>query len=212
MKRFVLNLLLLLVGLVAVPAYAQNDSLPMLSVNDLRTCDLLFAVNERGNAITQSTSKLGELPIDHVGILYIKGGKPLVVEATTGYGVRSVGVAQFLADNPVCVVGRVDGINSLKSVTNALRFDGLPYDSLFEPDDSAMYCSELVQKSFVDTLGHAVFGTIPMSFHDATGKILPYWTELYRRHGRKVPDGAPGTNPSQLSNDHRTKLVGWLYK
>lgn len=212
MKELITFILLPLAILLAEPVYGQNDSLPELGVTELRSGDLVFAVNNVGNAITESTSNDKELPIDHVGIVAKDSGETFVVEATTGYGVRRVGLSQFMDDNPLCVVGRVAGLDAVTSIHKAMKYEGLPYDSLFEPDDSAMYCSELVQKSYVDSVGQTIFKTIPMSFHDSTGKILPYWTELYRRHGKNVPEGAPGTNPSQLSKDRRIKLVGWLYK
>lgn len=174
----------------------------------LHTGDLLFVVNENGNAITQSTVSAGQAPIDHVAIFFMRSGKPFVVEATTGRGVSERGVNDFLGDNAVCLVGNVKGLDSKASVDKALAYVGLPYDSLFEPDDSAMYCSELVQKCYVDKRGKAVFHTIPMSFHDASGTIVPYWIELYRRHGRSVPEGAPGTNPAQLAADKSVTIVG----
>ena len=52
---------------------------------------------------------------------------------------------------------------------------------------------------YVGMDGKPIFGTIPMSFHDSTGRILDYWTEFYRQRGMAVPEGLPGTNPGELS-------------
>lgn len=209
MRHFLLFFAFMLC-LSATCAYGQTVVSSTLSAGDLRDGDLLFAVNEEGNAITASTSSGRDLPIDHVGIFFRDGGKSCVVEASARRGVAVTDLAAFLADNHLCVVGRVDSLLADASVSNALRYRGLPYDSLFEADDSAMYCSELVQKSFVDSLGHHVFTTIPMSFHDSTGTVLPFWTDFYRRHGRTVPEGEPGTNPGQLARSPKTKIIGWM--
>ena len=72
---------------------------------------------------------------------------------------------------------------------------------------SAIYCSELVQMCYVDTAGRPIFGTIPMSFHDRSGRILDYWTEFYRQRGMAVPEGQPGTNPGQLSRHSRVTTI-----
>lgn len=198
--------------LTAIPALGQNDSLPELKASDLEYGSLIFAINEHGNSITQSTTKAGDFPIDHVGIIYWECDAPYVIEATRKRGVTVTDLPHFLKRNPVCVVGKVSGVDVFKSVNNALEYHDLPYDYLFEPDDSAIYCSELVQKSFVDSTGNKIFNTIPMSFHDTTGRILPYWIKFYQKHGRSVPEGEPGTNPSQLAKSPKTKLYGMIRK
>ena len=116
-------------------------------------------------------------------------------------------------------------------MTNARKFLGRPYDDIFLPSDSAIYCSELVQKSFVFKDGlkerdhnvkevdskatgsgtkHFVFGTIPMSFHDSTGNVTEFWAKFYSARGLAVPEGEPGTNPGQLSRDPNVKILGRL--
>lgn len=210
MKRIIFMTILfcLSVGNVA----GQKKMLPTLGAGRIEYGELIFSVNNGGNAITKSTASDDELPIDHVGIIVFECDSPYVLEATPEYGVKIASMKDFMSVNPVCVVGKVRGVDAHASVERALKFFGLPYDSLFDASDSAIYCSELVQKSYVDTLGNAIFSTIPMSFHDNAGVILPYWTDFYGRHGKKVPEGEPGTNPAQLARSQRVVLVGWLLK
>ncbi len=175
----------------------------------LKTGDLLFAYDPRGNAITAVTSGYHGLKIDHVGFVVKQKDTVFVAEAISSKGVTLTPLADFLAHNtmpdehyPSVVRGRL----RVKFDETVLRkrlnhYLGLPYDSLYMPDDSAMYCSELVQKCFVLTDGKAVFPTIPMSFHDADGHITPYWKAFYARHGKSVPEGMSGTNPGQLSRE-----------
>ena len=174
-----------------------------IAVDSLRQFDLLFVVNPDGNAITESTTATGQLPIDHVG--YLDQG--CVREAIPGKGVTLTKLSDFMKRNiaidgkPHIFVGRINTEVHLSDEL-ASRYDAhIPYDSLYDPDDSAMYCSELVQKCFVLTDGKAVFPTIPMSFHDADGHITSYWKAFYARHGKSVPEGMSGTNPGQLSRE-----------
>ena len=63
-----------------------------------------------------------------------------------------------------------------------------------------------MQLAFVDRRGRPLFSPIPMSFHDATGRITDYWTQFYARRGLHVPEGQPGTNPGELSQRKQVKL------
>lgn len=183
-----------------------------IAVDSLRQFDLLFVVNPDGNAITESTTATGQLPIDHVG--YLDQG--CVREAIPGKGVTLTKLSDFMKRNiaidgkPHIFVGRINTEVHLSDEL-ASRYDAhIPYDSLYDPDDSAMYCSELIQKALLDKDGHQIFESIPMSFHDASGRILPYWIEFYRKHGREVPEGAPGTNPGHIARSPKVRILGWL--
>ena len=193
-----------------------------LSVSDLRDGDLLFVVSGNGNNITRVTEGVDGKAIDHVAI-YSEGH---VIEAIPVKGVVESPLDSFLvrlAGHESVLVGRVQGADVRKSVANARTFVGLPYDDIFMPGDSAIYCSELVQRSFVSKSstrmaksggdgcgGEAVFGTIPMSFHDSTGRVTDFWTKFYAARGLQVPEGEPGTNPGQISRDPKVRILGPL--
>lgn len=207
--------------LLVATAAAQGDRGDIDSVlvaSDLRTCDLLFVVNHKGNAITQSTTRGGNLPIDHVAIIRREGDSLMVYEAAPGKGVSHATLDRFLSPylcataHPYSIaVGRVDA-SLLDTAATATRFAQIeaPYDSLFLPDDRAYYCSELVQKTFVDRQGNLIFHTIPMSFHNEQGEVLPFWKAFYAQHGMDVPEGTPGTNPSQIAHSPQVTLIGRL--
>lgn len=166
----------------------------------LRTGDLLFHVTARGNAIIAVTPAM----TDHVAI-YV--GNDTVVEAIPGRGVTLTPIdTLLLRETGHYRVGRVRKADRRQSVANALGYIGLPYDSLFLPTATAIYCSELVQLSYVDRHGQPLFSTIPMSFHDSTGLVTPYWQQFYQRHGLPVPEGEPGTNPGELSERPQVKM------
>ena len=185
------------------------------TLTDLRSGDLLFFAPAKDNAITKVTQGIGDVAIDHVAIVRAADSVITTIEAVHR-GVVEMPIdstwARARQKSETVIVGRINGgLNIPASIARALQHLGKPYDFFFEPSDSAIYCSELVQKAFVDIEGKPLFHTIPMSFHTPDGKILPYWTEYYRRAGKTVPEGAPGTNPGQLSRSRRLIILGRLY-
>jgi len=182
-----------------------------LSAFRLQEGDLLFVCSDTANAITQVTSGVEALPIDHVGIVHRIGGDdgPLFVIEAIKPVVCLTPIDTFMCEGPQVLVGRINvAIDVLKSVKNCLNMVGKPYDDLFLPGDSAIYCSELVQLNYVTPGGDLIFDTVPMSFHDATGRVTDYWQDFYSRRGMAVPEGAPGTNPGELSRRPQVTILG----
>ena len=181
------------------------------SVKDLREGDLLFCCTDTANAITAVTSGVEDLPIDHVAVFHRIGGVegiPYVIEAVKP-AVRLTPIDIFLCNNHHVVVGRVKVDFDLpQSVRRCLAMVGKPYDDLYLPGDSAIYCSELVQLNFRSVSNQPVFEPVPMSFHDITGRVTDYWREFYAQRGMTVPEGAPGTNPGELSRRQEVNIIG----
>lgn len=180
--------------------------------------DLLFQVNESNDftdAITTSTADSTFLPFSHVGIVSVENGSVYVIETVPDGGVHKIGLEKFLAGSahtkegkPLVVVYRMkENIDLNSAVANAEKYIGLPYDSAFQPDDSSFYCSELVYKSYLDEQNKPVFSSIPMSFSDSTGSISRLWTEYFRKLKKPVPEGAPGTNPADMSKEQVIREV-----
>ncbi len=172
------------------------------SCQTLKTGDLLFHVAESGNAITDVTSGM----IDHVAV-YL--GNDSVVEAV-GRGVVITPLDSLRKQKGHYVIGRVSNLNAKASTEQALSFVGRSYDWLYLPDNDDIYCSELVLLSYIDRNGRPLFTPIPMSFHDASGRITDYWTKFYARHQMEVPEGLPGSNPSELSRRPIVHMKGRL--
>ena len=194
-----------------------NAELASVSVDSLRCADLLFVVNNKGNAITAVTEGLGQLPIDHVVIFYTDSNThtPSVVQADYK-GVRCGTLQSFCfhdIDTAACfvVVGRIDvPFDSIQSLKNALSHVGKSYDYYYLPDDKEIYCSELVQISYVTDDGKLLFSTIPMTFRNHEGEIPEFWVKHYAKKGIAIPEGEPGTNPGDLSRRKEIKIIGRL--
>ena len=173
----------------------------LVGCSPLHTGDLLFHVVSQGNAITDVTPGM----IDHVAIVMSPDS---VIEAV-GKGVVITPLDSLFRQDGYYLAGRTS-TNKKTTIARSLTFLGRAYDYLYLPDNEEIYCSELVQCSYVDKKGNLLFSTIPMSFHDNTGNITSYWRDFYARHGMDVPEGEPGTNPAELSQRDNVKLLGRL--
>lgn len=191
-KWFIDIIIAIVIGLVATSCQTYS----------LKSGDLLFHVASQGNAITDVTPGM----IDHVAIVMSRDS---VIEAI-GKGVKTTPIDSLRQQDGHYLVGRVKGIDSKQSIANAKHYLGRPYDRLYLPDNDAIYCSELVQLSFVDKHGKRLFSPIPMSFHDATGHITDYWIQFYAKHNMEVPEGELGTNPGELSQRREIRIKGRL--
>lgn len=206
--KSLLPLLCLAQGLAAQTCLKDDCSL-------LRDADLLFFSPDDGNAITDVTSGFQGRRVDHVAIFLRIAGMPCTLEAThRGVVVQPIDstLTRHSRHGGQVFVGRItEGIDIEASLRNALRHLDKPYDFFFEPDDSALYCSELVQKAYRNADGSLVFEPIAMSFHDNRGIITDYWKDYYRKAGKTVPEAAPGSNPGQLSRSKRLRILYRLF-
>ena len=161
--------------------------------------DLLFHVPATGNHITEVTQGTA----DHV-VIYLGGDS--VLESIPGKGVVVSRLSTMLQrESGQYVRGRVRDVDAERSISNACSFIGRPYDSVFSSTTEAIYCSELVQQSYVDKQGKLLFQPIAMSFHDSMGHITSYWQDFYSSRGLAVPEGQPGSNPANLMSQTKTK-------
>ena len=184
----------------------QNDS--------LQSCDLIFVTAPQRNAITDVTEGFQQMPIDHVAIFYRVGNRQRIIEAVPDGGVLIDDLQHFIAKNEgaQAYVGRVQAdIDLSATLKKAFSFVGRPYDYLFLADNDAIYCSELVQFSFVDKQGRLLFSPIPMSFHDNSGHITTFWKTFYSKYDMAVPEGQPGSNPGELSRRRNIAILFRLF-
>ena len=212
LKHIVSNLLLLcLISLVGCSAESFQDE--DISLQNLHEGDLMFVVKETNNPITDATQGINGLKIDHVAIFHHTDSADYALEAY-GKAVSLTPLTKFLdrakgkEGKPLIAVGRVIvDCDMATSMSRALSYLAVHTTISICLMKKKIYCSELVQKSFVDHHGLPVFPTIPMSFHDKDGKILDAWVHFYAFYHREIPEGEPGTNPGQLSRDKAVKVA-----
>lgn len=196
-------LLLTLTVVFCLPLFSQKT---ISNTHLLHDGDLLFVVATETNAITEVTNHSDTPSVDHVGIFHRHSGQAMVLEATYE-GVKETTIEQFLENTSHVLVGRIRGSFDVSgSLAKAHQYLGSPYDFIYFPDDDAIYCSELVMLSYQNKKGVPIFTPIPMSFHDNSGHITPYWEDFYSRRNLDVPEGQPGSNPNELSRRKCVKL------
>lgn len=157
-------------------------------------------------AISSATGEEGGLNLIHVAIAEVKGDSTWIIDATIRHGVDRHPLDTFLRDftlpdgsYPEFIVKRVKGINADTAVERAKTYCGRGYDVRFLPDNEELYCSELVQVSYLDAKGEPVFQSEPMNWLAPDGTMPAYWEWLFGQLGMDVPQGLPGTNPQRMS-------------
>ena len=183
--------------------------------NRLQNGDLIFVGLPMGyhaedgsmdEAISSATGEEGALNLIHVAIAEVRADSVWIIDATIAHGVDRHPLDTFLKDftlrdgsYPEFIVKRVKGVDADAAVERAKSFCGRAYDVRFLPDNEDLYCTELVQVSYLDADGKPVFESEPMNFKAPDGTMPPYWEWLFGLLGMDVPQGVPGTNPQGMS-------------
>ena len=139
MMRFIFIFSLLFASYTAIANYQPHDG------------DIIFQSSQsnQSKAIEQATNS----PYSHVGIIFIKNGKPYVFEAASKVIYTPLDKWINRGKNKTYVIKRLKNhplsqqeITSLKQVAH--KFENKPYDIWFGWDDKYIYCSELVWKIY----------------------------------------------------------------
>ena len=178
-----------------------RDFLSNNSLIDLRPGDLLFFSEEGAmdNAIKASTGQY-----THVAMVESLGQRDTVwiIDATQKHGVSRRPYIFKIDNHPD--VYRVDfraAFYADDAIRRARSFIGQPYDTAFLPDNGALYCSELIYECYRDIADSDthLFEAKPMNWRDKEGNLPEYWIKHFEKLGIPIPEGVPGTNPTDLS-------------
>jgi len=203
------SLLLFLVALVAPVLSAQ--AVPVQPQNG----DLLFvtaATTGLSGAIHDATGKQGALSYDHVALVAHEERGEVVLHADEK-GSRAQDLVSFLADarakHRQVIVYRLKGearTTIPAAIARARTLLGKPYNFTYVQDEASYYCSDFIERAF---RAQHVFATQPMNFKNLqTGEISSYWVDFYKGKGMEVPQGAPGTNPNDMSTSPVLERIG----
>ena len=165
-------------------------------------------------AISSATAQEGKLNLIHVDIAEVEADSIWIIDATIAHGVDRHPLDTFLKDftlkdgtYPDFIIKRVKGADGPAAVERAKSYCGRGYDLRFLPDNEELYCSELVQLSYLDSDGEQIFRSEPMNWLAPDGSIPPYWEWLFSKLGMDVPQGLPGTNPQKMSESEALESV-----
>ena len=167
-------------------------------------------------AIAAATHDGNQLNLIHVAILEVDDKDSLwVIDVTLTHPVKRDSLGGFLKEFtrrdgtlPEMLVMRLkDPSHAKEHVERVKSFIGQPYDYAFQPDNGAMYCSELVYYSYLKPDGTPIFDCYPMNFKNDDGEFPPYWVRLFERIHTPIPQDVMGTNPQAMYKSEALRPV-----
>lgn len=172
---------------------------------ELASGDLLFVRSKDSEMEKAISASTGEYT--HVALVERdKNGYVWVFEADRQEGVRLINFYEWVNEyaNQYDVFRLTQPFDTADVISRAKRLLWKPYDDAFLPDNNKFYCSEFIYECFWKD-GEHLFEAKPMNWRDADGNIPEYWIEHFQKLGVSVPEGVPGTNPTDMS---RSPLLG----
>ena len=200
--------LILLVFLSAIAVQAQQRD-RLAEINTLQSGDLLFLTENRSDMEKAITASTGEYT--HVALVERDSADNVwIIEAFPKKGVRRIPYSQFENDLfvEISTMGSCDiyrltvPFDTAAVIAYAKSLVGKPYDNAFLPDNDAYYCSELIEVAF-----GGLFPPKPMNWRDSNGNLPEYWKKHFEELGMPVPEGVPGSNPTDLSRSPLLKKL-----
>ena len=193
------TLFLLLAAAVQVQAQ-QRDR------RALKSGDLFFLTKNMSDMEKAITSSTGEYT--HVALVERDSNGVWIIEALPKHGVRRIPYRQFERENNIFDIYRLTvPFDTAEVIARAKSFIGQSYDDTFLPDNGKLYCSELIYEAFLDSNGNHLFQNRPMNFRNQRGRMPKYWKKHFKKLGIPVPEGVPGSNPTDLSKSEKLKRV-----
>ncbi len=187
----------------------------------LQIGDLLFQDSDCGpfcDAIEKVTHGINGAKFSHVGLVVKDPSNRLQILEAIGRGVVLTPIDSFLmrsADaqqQPKVIVGRLkEEYQHLlnPAVQAAISYLGQPYDPIFDLNNEAYYCSEMLYFAFKTANNNQpVFQLRPMTFKDPdTGETFPAWLEHFQSLQKFIPENKPGLNPGSMSRSLYLDIV-----
>lgn len=156
--------------------------------------DLLFFEDTAGmgSAVRESTGNY-----THVALVETVGDTLWIIDATPRHGVSRHPMSLETSNSTIYRL--TISFDTIAVLARARNLIGQPYDDAFLPDNGKIYCSELIYEVFLDSVGNHLFKSNPMNWRSKDGNLPEYWQNHFKALDMPVPEGVPGTNPTDLS-------------
>ncbi|MFA5575126.1 MAG: YiiX/YebB-like N1pC/P60 family cysteine hydrolase [Brumimicrobium sp.] len=184
------------------------------NTSNLQSGDFLFVSAKQENlsgAIDKVTQTDKNHHYSHIAMVEVETDSTIwVIHAGTKNGSERVSLQTFLSyyeDNTIDIFRLKDVYHHTipSAIESAKTFLGKPYNYSYILSDTALYCSDLIQRSFAKD---SIFGLYPMTFKDSeTGSFNEYWVEFYKDLGIEIPEGKPGCNPNQMAVNEKLEFI-----
>ncbi len=174
--------------------------------DQLKEGDLLFQHLSCGDfceAIEKVTPAYQNMHFAHVGILIKNEQNQWVVAEAVSKGVCITNLDTFInrSGKKNIYVGRVKPEYTIPTLKEIAKYVEKPYDTVFDINNNAYYCSELVYFLYKNKNGKSIFQLNPMTYKDPeTGKYFPAWVAYFKKMDQPIPEGKPGLNPGSMIN------------
>lgn len=206
------RLILLLIALTGCSISNKDDM-------EWQEGDILFQDIDCGpfcESIEQVTIGYGGARISHCGIFVRDASQNAFVIESGSRGVVYTPLDSFLQrttdskGRPKVMIGRINS-DYKEFIPDFLRkadsLIGKPYDSYFELNNDALYCSELVWLAFTVN-NKPIFDIQPMTFKaPGTDTVFSLWQSYFDELGITVPEGKPGLNPGSISLSGNLRII-----
>lgn len=172
---------------------------------------LLFQQLECGSfceAIMKVTPAYKGEHYSHVGIVFDADTSMFVLEAISK-GVVLTHIDTFVnrTGKSKIYVGIVPK-DYIPKKNQMLRFLNKPYDTIFNINNDAYYCSELVFLLYMNSKNQHFFSLKPMTFKDPdTKEFFQPWVEYFNKMKVPIPEGELGINPGDMMNEREIRIL-----
>lgn len=199
-----LNYLLILIGVFSLGSCVESQSYTP------QNGDIVFqdSQSSQSRAIQLATKS----PYCHVGIVYIRDGKPYVIEAVQPVSVAPLAGWIARGKDGHYVVKRLRDADTHLTQTNLLKMQGVGegmlgknYDSLFEWSDDKIYCSELVWKIYDQGAGIQLGEKSRLGDYDLSHPEVR--DKLVERYGDNIPLESVMVPPSTIYDAQELETV-----
>jgi len=173
-----------------------------------RDGDIIFHTSRSGQSL--AIQRATHSPYSHVGIIFLRDGKPYVFEAIAT--VRYTPLADWTArgtDSRFVVKRLKRGLTKAQVVRlrqSAQKFAGRPYDLYFEWSDGRIYCSELVWKMYSQATGIEIGPLQKLREFDLSDPAVK--AKMRERYGARVPLDEPVISPAAIYDSQLLKTIG----
>jgi len=174
----------------------------------VRDGDIIFQTSRSSQSV--AIQRATHSPYSHMGIVFLRDGKPYVLEASAT--VRYTPLGEWIArgkDSKYALKRlrtplTADQVGRLRDV--ARPFEGRPYDLTFEWSDTKIYCSELVWKIYDRALGVQIGSLQKLREFDLSDAAVR--VKMRERYGASVPLDSPVISPASMFNAEALQDVG----
>ena len=167
------------------------------SAAPLRDGDIIFHTSRSAQSV--AIQRATHSPYSHVGLIFIREGKPYVFEAISTVQYTPLATWTARGAGGKYVVKRLKrpltDTQTAKLRSAARGFEGKTYDLYFEWSDLRIYCSELVWKVYQHALGVKVGELQKLREFDLTDAGVR--AKMRERYGTQVPLDEPVISPGE---------------